>query len=533
MVVTLNENRTMKRYLFILLGALLFTSCEIIPGITGTANITMGDTNFECTEYSATITTDMPTVTLNGAAYSNYTLSLKYIDKASENVSEYIVVDIYYVINNKVTFNIEDLESNTQYIAYVTVDAGVFGSAYTTIIFTTKEHVPTCSIECDGEVEAKGIKASILLTGVAYKADGVAQEIANVRLEYCKAGNEDEWVAVDVENYNKAISIPANGDSYLSENTNYLYRVTITPEDNKLSSLTSEEMEFKTTYAKITADIDTPQLSIEGDTLNIVVESAKAYFDGETLPRYEDIEYGFIYRADGESEWSDLIASKPKNGALSHSMALNLLLEDTTYEFCGVIIAGPKNKEFTSDIATITTPKSDDGGTDDGGSDDGGSDDGGTDDGGSDDGDTDDGGSDDGGNEDDPITPPTPPISGDADTTELEGEWHLTSWRGNEPSFDVYLSITADGVVSLFQRIESREWQTFYSTVGYEDGIIFGKYTDGATWATSYHVSIDGDTMEWTDTTDSTDVSVYTRCTLPNMTNPEIRTASATGKRFL
>ena len=88
-------------------------------------------------------------------------------------------------------------------------------------------------------------------------------------------------------------------------------------------------------------------------------------------------------------------------------------------------------------------------------------------------------------------------------------------------------------MVSLYQRIASRLWETFYSTVGYENGVITGVYTDGVAWAHSYSVVVDGDTMIWTSTTDSSDVSVYTRSELPDVTNPEIRTMSESGKRFL
>ena len=128
---------------------------------------------------------------------------------------------------------------------------------------------------------------------------------------------------------------------------------------------------------------------------------------------------------------------------------------------------------------------------------------------------------------------PAPPVSGDADTTELAGQWYLTEWSGTEPAFDVYLSITTDGVVSLFQRIDSRLWETFYSTVGYEGGVISGIYTDGVAWGTSYYVTIDGDTMTWVDVTDSNDISIYTRCTLPDFTNPDIRVTNSTIERFL
>ena len=129
-------------------------------------------------------------------------------------------------------------------------------------------------------------------------------------------------------------------------------------------------------------------------------------------------------------------------------------------------------------------------------------------------------------------TPPAPPVSGDADTKALAGEWHLTEWRGAVPSFDVYLSISEDGVVTLWQRMESRLWETFYSIVSIDGGIIAGEYTDGVAWAASYYVAVDGDTMTWTNTADSGEVSVYTRCTLPDFTNPDIRTYATMGTRW-
>jgi hypothetical protein len=130
------------------------------------------------------------------------------------------------------------------------------------------------------------------------------------------------------------------------------------------------------------------------------------------------------------------------------------------------------------------------------------------------------------------VETPAPPVSGDADTKALAGEWHLTEWRGAVPSFDVYLSISEDGVVILWQRMESRLWETFYSTVGFDGSIIAGEYTDGVAWAASYYVAVDGDTMTWTNTADSDEVSIYTRCTLPDFTNPDIRTYATMGMRW-
>jgi hypothetical protein len=111
------------------------------------------------------------------------------------------------------------------------------------------------------------------------------------------------------------------------------------------------------------------------------------------------------------------------------------------------------------------------------------------------------------------LAPSTPPVSG-GDTSEIAGTWHLTEWRGTAPSFDIYLDIT-DGVVTLYQRLESRAWECFVSSAAIEDGIIKGTYVDDVAWGTSYYVTTGDDTMTWIDTTDSTDISVYTRATLP------------------
>jgi hypothetical protein len=125
-------------------------------------------------------------------------------------------------------------------------------------------------------------------------------------------------------------------------------------------------------------------------------------------------------------------------------------------------------------------------------------------------------------------------VSGDADTSDLVGTWHLTQWRGAEPSFDVYMSITEDGVVTLYQRIESRAWELFYSTVEFEDGIISGTYTDGVEWGASYSVALDGDTMVWTDTLDATDISIYTRAELPDgLPHSQSVVTRSCGERFL
>ena len=349
---------------------------------------------------------------------------------------------------------------------------------------------------------SKGLLATITLRDVVFTLDGEPQPIAKVCVEYQHQESESgAWSAI--EKSSNALSdgiedfeLPAEGAEYLKEESNYIFRITITPEDSRYESYTSDITQFKTDFAEVTADIATPSLSLEDNTIKAVVTSTKVYFDGIELSEYAYLDYYIYYRKAGRSEWDEKHkVESQEDGSLSLSVDCATLDEDATYEFCGVVVAGASQQVLISTVATITTPKAETPA---------------------------------------PPTPPTPPVTGDADTTELAGEWRLTSWRGAEPSFDIYLSITADGVVTLWQRLESRQWEVYYSTVGYENGIITGLYTDGVAWGAVYSVSVAGDTMTWVDTADATDISVYTRTTLPNsLPSSTSATRAAASERYL
>lgn len=122
--------------------------------------------------------------------------------------------------------------------------------------------------------------------------------------------------------------------------------------------------------------------------------------------------------------------------------------------------------------------------------------------------------------EEDPDTPEVPekpelPES-DINAEDIAGTWHLVSWSGSEPGFEVYMSITEDGALTLWQRIENYGWEAFRCTLSYEDAIVSGVYQDGTAWSTSYVVTIGDESMTWTSGNDSSDVSVYCRESLPD-----------------
>lgn len=358
----------------------------------------------------------------------------------------------------------------------------------TTVNLDLSSNAGKYEMTCDGSAEAKGILAEVKFENIAYLVNNQPQEIVSLRLEYARKNN-NEWIGCDftsqaIKNGVFEYCIPFEGEEYLEENCEYKCRITLYPKDsNSYMPLTSEPFEFKTKYADVTADFATPTTEIKGDNLCIEIASVRTYFDGIYLIDYPHLDYGFAYRKQGDNTpitSADIIhAEYSEANGMSLSISLNEFEKGATYNFYGAVVAGAEGNLLTSEAITVTIPN---------------------------------------GN-----TPPTPPVTGDADTSTIAGDWHLTSWRGAAPSFDVYLSITEDGVVTLHQRMTSRLWETYYSTVGFENGIISGVYADGVAWGASYNVTMSENTMTWTDTTDSTDVSVYTRCTLPDFESNNTR----------
>lgn len=117
--------------------------------------------------------------------------------------------------------------------------------------------------------------------------------------------------------------------------------------------------------------------------------------------------------------------------------------------------------------------------------------------------------------------------------TTMAGTWRLHEWHGTTPDFGVYMDITAEGSITLWQRIDSYEWSTYHSTATLNGDVISGTYSDGYAWSASYSVTLDGDVMTWTNTENSNDVSVYVRTTLPDNLAETRATESNRTMRFL
>lgn len=467
-----------------------FTSCELfqsepVPNVVWY----FSSIEVETTENSATVNAVKPYITINDVKEEGVDIYLKFWEEGYEE--SHIIINEFEESDDRVIFTINDLTPATHYLGGIVV-SGEYGGEISSIFpITTKEHTPKCEINFNAEVDAKGIMATIALSDVEYLVDGAAQEIKSVELEYRLSNSE--WTKADATD-KASIRIPTEGAEWLEESSDYIYRITITPEGD-YEPITSAESAFKTRYAEVTTKISKPEVAIVGENIDIEVNSVEVLFDGVEIKEYKYLDYYIYYREADTENWTTT-KCEPQGDKLVLTLDVASFSEGLSYEFAGAVEAGAEHKLYLSEVATLAIPKSE---------------------------------------EPTPPTPPTPPISGDADTSDLAGSWHLTEWRGTEPSFDVYLSISEDGVVTLWQRIESREWEQFISVVGFENGIISGQYSDGVAWSTSYSVALGDNTMTWIDTTDSTDISVYTRSELPDSlpSTATATTRSTVRERFL
>lgn len=422
---------------------------------------------------------------------SNSTPSFCYM---ASGANEWTFQREYKTEGDNIIFELEGLTPNTVYSAYAIIDGGKYGKEESfEMKFTTEKEAPEVSITCTAEVEAKGLMATANLSNIAYLVDGKRHPIHVLRVEY-KRTSAEEWIAKEfnggaITDGAMSIALPFEGEDYLEENRNYHIRATLFPESGDYEPLTSEEKGFVTDYAEITANIAAPTLRAEGDSIYASVENIEVFYDGVRAEEYKygvPVKYYFYYRLKGAAEWSKTEVSAT-NGDIS---AIIPGEKGESYEVKAVIVAGAMQKARESQVAEVSIPNAD------------------------------------------TPTPPAPPVGG-GDTSAVAGIWHLTEWRGVEPSFEVYMDINAEGGLMLYQRLENNYWDIFASTAAVENGIISGTYTDGVAWGASYSVTVSGDTMTWIATNDSADISVYTRSELPTDMPTEQTRSVKRGKRFL
>lgn len=107
---------------------------------------------------------------------------------------------------------------------------------------------------------------------------------------------------------------------------------------------------------------------------------------------------------------------------------------------------------------------------------------------------------------------------GDGDAiipAEMVGKWHIESWCGGEPEFDVYLEFSKNGTFNIYQQTWKFTYQHFTGVCSAKNGVLSGVYSDGSSWIANYEYSVANSKLTLTNTLDSYETSTYAACTIP------------------
>lgn len=462
----------MKRALYIiLLLVLTLCACNPIDKPKPDVAFCFGVVSTETTDNRAMLNMAKPYITIDGVKYKDTKIRVEYWPK--DDIDNIEIEDDYqYIEGGHILFTISNLTPDTTYDAYIVLDGGQeYGIERKEYSFTTqKKTVPQITASCGYNIEPKGLFATITLSDIVYNVDGVSKAINFVRLEYRPVGS-NKWTVYDYSGTDITIELPEMGQEYLKEQTEYECRVICHPEDYKLEPATAVESKFTTTDAEVTANFSLPYLQYDETCMTATIRAFELFFDGVPSTKYTSnrpIEYSILYRIKGNEDWTE-ISAKQTGESFSASIHPEAIQTNASYEVQASITVG--NSQCYSDIAEISTTES---------------------------------GA--------PLIP-EPPIGGN--TSDIAGTWHLTEWRGNEPSFDIYMDITATGGITLYQRIDSNYWEIYQSSAFITNGIISGTYTDNVAWGSSYYITVEDSIMKWVDVASEDDVSIYTRADIP------------------
>ena len=482
----------MKRYLYILLVA-VFTvvACEPIS-IVPEVDVNFGKVTIKAEDKSAVVRVADTYLTVNGERYDDAKIWVEY---TLAQQSDVISVTEYTEEGGALNFLLDGLAPSTDYVAYVVVDGGEYGKHTSDRVSfaTNEEYIPFSGMNYEAVAEAKGIVAELSLSNLQYIYEDEAQKISLVKVEYLLQNSDKrvskEFAGSSLADNSLIVKLPFEGEEYLTENRNYTVYVTLSAEGLS-DTFSAEVCEFKTSYAEITASIAKPELIYDANGITATVNNVEIFYDGISDKVYKSryaAYYALCYREAGKSEWTKIDVERVDN-TMSTTIISALVKKGATYQVKAALTAGVNNTPCESEVAEINVPED---------------------------------------------VAPTPPVEGGGDTSSIAGTWHLTEWRGATPSFEVYIDVTEEGVVTLWQKIEYRAWECYYSSAAIEDGIISGVYSDGVAWGTSYYISTTQNTMTWVDINDATDISVYTRSELPEGLTAVATRSVVSSVRFL
>lgn len=100
------------------------------------------------------------------------------------------------------------------------------------------------------------------------------------------------------------------------------------------------------------------------------------------------------------------------------------------------------------------------------------------------------------------------------------GEWKLTEWNDSKDlPLGVYLCLNDDNTFDIYQHAKDIMWEHYHGTFSLEGSVLTGTYSDGESWH-EYTILYCEEPklirLTRTDTSETTDVSVYAATKVPN-----------------
>lgn len=301
--------------------------------------------------------------------------------------------------------------------------------------------------------------------------NGVLQAVRSVGIRY-HAVTSDEWINAAAAMTNDPEQYVINLDG-LTPSSEYEY-IAWVGTDSGIKF--AEAARFTTQDTALEASFGDMRLAISGSGMRMTVNSVKILVD-ETAAKSDRC--GIEYRAKGAAQWIAMTsATADATSGFSIDIAAADLTFGTTYEARAWVEVGTKRV-----YSQLTVER----------------------------------------------------LYEKSELQDIIGEWKLSEWHGSaDLQFAIYLSITADGEFTLWQKLESFEWQKFTGSIELTGNTVNGAYSDGQAWSTSYEVDHDGAKMIWTGSTDATDISVYVPATIPDeLDTMSITSTTRSTERFL
>lgn len=103
---------------------------------------------------------------------------------------------------------------------------------------------------------------------------------------------------------------------------------------------------------------------------------------------------------------------------------------------------------------------------------------------------------------------------GTSNASDIDGQWHIIEWNNETPEFDVYIEFKA-GKFNIYQQVYSIFFEKFEGSYNVSNGVVTGTYADGSNWACGYKFEVAGSELTLKSQEDTSIVSVYKKCTIP------------------